>query len=261
MAGAERRVVTLRPPDYSLRPRRARGRDHAPHAAAAAQLAAQPDRQGVLPRPSSRRSPRSASSTTSSRSPTRSTSTSTFDGASTSRSRRCRACATARSRSRRRARRSRSPAGRSAGCARPAPLLDRGAHREAVPHLRERRAVPVRDRHRARAPRRASTGSSPPTSGAGATSSAPASRPPGFTVFRPSGTYFVTTDIRPLGETDGLAFCRDAARAVRRGRGAERRSSTTTRTPAARSCGSRSASAPRCSTRRSPPRDSLRGVL
>ncbi len=30
----------------------------------------------------------------------------------------------------------------------------------------------------------------------------------GFDVFRPSGTYFVTCDIRPLGETDGLAFCR-----------------------------------------------------
>jgi N-succinyldiaminopimelate aminotransferase len=30
----------------------------------------------------------------------------------------------------------------------------------------------------------------------------------GFTVFRPSGTYFVTTDIRPLGEDDGAAFCR-----------------------------------------------------
>ncbi|MFD0316347.1 pyridoxal phosphate-dependent aminotransferase [Streptomyces flavalbus] len=30
----------------------------------------------------------------------------------------------------------------------------------------------------------------------------------GFGVFRPSGTYFITTDIRPLGETDGFAFCR-----------------------------------------------------
>lgn len=30
----------------------------------------------------------------------------------------------------------------------------------------------------------------------------------GFTVFRPQGTYFVTTDIRPLGESDGFAFCR-----------------------------------------------------
>lgn len=30
----------------------------------------------------------------------------------------------------------------------------------------------------------------------------------GFEVFRPSGTYFVTTDIRPFGESDGFAFCR-----------------------------------------------------
>ncbi|MEU6354430.1 pyridoxal phosphate-dependent aminotransferase [Streptomyces sp. NPDC047072] len=30
----------------------------------------------------------------------------------------------------------------------------------------------------------------------------------GFTVFKPAGTYFVTTDIRPLGESDGFAFCR-----------------------------------------------------
>ncbi|MEU3983890.1 pyridoxal phosphate-dependent aminotransferase [Streptomyces sp. NPDC026672] len=30
----------------------------------------------------------------------------------------------------------------------------------------------------------------------------------GFSVFRPAGTYFVTTDIRPLGEKDGFAFCR-----------------------------------------------------
>ncbi|MEU2873704.1 pyridoxal phosphate-dependent aminotransferase [Streptomyces olivoreticuli] len=29
----------------------------------------------------------------------------------------------------------------------------------------------------------------------------------GFTVHRPAGTYFITTDIRPLGESDGLAFC------------------------------------------------------
>jgi N-succinyldiaminopimelate aminotransferase len=30
----------------------------------------------------------------------------------------------------------------------------------------------------------------------------------GFEVYPPQGTYFVTTDIRPLGEPDGLAFCR-----------------------------------------------------
>ncbi|MFC0598480.1 pyridoxal phosphate-dependent aminotransferase [Streptomyces palmae] len=33
-------------------------------------------------------------------------------------------------------------------------------------------------------------------------------REAGFGVFRPAGTYFVTTDIRPLGEDDGFAFCR-----------------------------------------------------
>jgi len=33
-------------------------------------------------------------------------------------------------------------------------------------------------------------------------------RAAGFEVFVPRGTYFVTVDIRPLGESDGLAFCR-----------------------------------------------------
>ena len=31
----------------------------------------------------------------------------------------------------------------------------------------------------------------------------------GLDVFVPQGTYFVTTDIRPLGHDDGLAFCRE----------------------------------------------------
>jgi N-succinyldiaminopimelate aminotransferase len=30
----------------------------------------------------------------------------------------------------------------------------------------------------------------------------------GFDVFRPDGTYFITTDIRPFGEVSGLEFCR-----------------------------------------------------
>ncbi|KPI23815.1 aminotransferase class I and II [Actinobacteria bacterium OK074] len=33
-------------------------------------------------------------------------------------------------------------------------------------------------------------------------------REAGFEVFAPAGTYFITTDIRPLGESDGFAFCR-----------------------------------------------------
>jgi N-succinyldiaminopimelate aminotransferase len=31
----------------------------------------------------------------------------------------------------------------------------------------------------------------------------------GFEVFRPAGTYFATVDVRPLGYDDGVAFCRD----------------------------------------------------
>ncbi|MBO0772979.1 MAG: pyridoxal phosphate-dependent aminotransferase, partial [Actinobacteria bacterium] len=31
----------------------------------------------------------------------------------------------------------------------------------------------------------------------------------GFEVYRPAGTYFITTDVRPLGYDDGLQFCRD----------------------------------------------------
>ncbi len=34
----------------------------------------------------------------------------------------------------------------------------------------------------------------------------------GFDVYPPDGTYFVTTDIRPLGEKDGVEFCRNLPR-------------------------------------------------
>jgi N-succinyldiaminopimelate aminotransferase len=34
----------------------------------------------------------------------------------------------------------------------------------------------------------------------------------GFEVYRPAGTYFVTTDIRGLGEKDGMEFCRQLPR-------------------------------------------------
>jgi N-succinyldiaminopimelate aminotransferase len=37
-------------------------------------------------------------------------------------------------------------------------------------------------------------------------------RTAGFEVFVPEGTYFVTADIRPLGGTDGLEFCRQLPR-------------------------------------------------
>ena len=31
----------------------------------------------------------------------------------------------------------------------------------------------------------------------------------GFEVYQPAGTYFITTDVRPLGHADGMQFCRD----------------------------------------------------
>ena len=37
-------------------------------------------------------------------------------------------------------------------------------------------------------------------------------RAAGFEVFVPQGTYFISTDIAPLGEADGLAFCRSLPR-------------------------------------------------
>lgn len=33
-------------------------------------------------------------------------------------------------------------------------------------------------------------------------------RAAGFEVYQPQGTYFITTDVAPLGEKDGIAFCR-----------------------------------------------------
>ncbi len=37
-------------------------------------------------------------------------------------------------------------------------------------------------------------------------------RAAGFEVYEPQGTYFVTVDVRPLGFTDGLTFCRELPR-------------------------------------------------
>ena len=55
----------------------------------------------------------------------------------------------------------------------------------------------------------ATTTSTPcaPTCSRAATSSATA-WPTSASRSRPQGTYFVTTDIRPLGHTDGITFCR-----------------------------------------------------
>ena len=46
----------------------------------------------------------------------------------------------------------------------------------------------------------------------------PGLRDIGFEVYEPQGTYFVTTDIRSLGEQDGVEFCRTLPDRVGRGR-------------------------------------------
>ena len=82
----------------------------------------------------------------------------------------------------------------------------RGAHGQAVPHLHGGDAAAARGRRGARAARRllplarrlAARQARPPVRGA---------RGGGPRGFRPAGTYFVNTDVRSIGEEDGVAFC------------------------------------------------------
>ena len=66
----------------------------------------------------------------------------------------------------------------------------------------------------------------------------------GFEVYPPQGTYFVLTDIRPLGERDGLEFCRTLPDAPASSPSPPPSSTTTPTRPAPRS-GSPSANARR----------------
>ena len=129
LAGAVRRTSSSAPARLRVRPRPAARGDHAEDEVGAAQLAAQPDRQGVLPRRAAigelgRRARCSWS-------PTRCTSTSCTTGEHI-RSRRCRGCASARSRSRRRARRSPMTGWKTGWALRPPPAHRGRAHGEAA---------------------------------------------------------------------------------------------------------------------------------
>ena len=84
---------------------------------------------------------------------------------------------------------------------------DRGEDGQAVPHVRQRRPVPVRGGAGARAAGRVLR----KAEGRPHRPARPAHRWPGrdrLPVYRPQGTYFVTADIRPLGYHDGVEFCR-----------------------------------------------------
>ena len=151
----------------------------------------------------------SPSSTTCWSSPTRSTSTSSSTAPSTSRSPPSPACASARSPSRS-AGKTFSFTGWKVGWVTATAELV-AAVRTAKQFLTyvSRRPLPVRRRRGARAcPTRTSTDfradlrAKRDLLGDGPHATA------GFEVYRPAGTYFITTDIRPLGENDGFAFCR-----------------------------------------------------
>ena len=132
---------------------------------------------------------------------------------------------------------------------RPARARGGGEDGQAVPHLRERRPVPVRDRGRPAASRRVLRPSLRSEMRDKRDRLCAGLADAGLEVLRPQGTYFVTVDIRSLGETDGLAFCRSLPAPLRRGRRPERRVLRRAR-PGRLWCGSRAASGPRCSTKR-----------
>ena len=88
-------------------------------------------------------------------------------------------------------------------------LVDAVTAGQAVPHLRVRRAVPAGDRAGAGRGRRLGRVAAASTCSAHATGSATGCARSAWTVDPPAGTYFVTTDVRPLGYADGVEFCRD----------------------------------------------------
>ena len=85
----------------------------------------------------------------------------------------------------------------------------RGDGGQAVPDLRLRRPLPARGRAGARRGRRLDRRGRSATCRTGATSSPTGLASVGLDPVVPQGTFFMTTDVRPLGYDDGMAFCRD----------------------------------------------------
>ena len=121
------------------------------------------------------------------------------------------------------------------------------AHGEAVPDLRQRRAVPAGGRRR-RWPRAETLAPRAARCRPSATCSATGWPSSGSTCVRPQATYFATVDLG-AADADAVQFCRELPAPSRRRRDPEPASSTTP-APATATSGSRSASSRRCSTRR-----------
>ena len=91
----------------------------------------------------------------------------------------------------------------------PAAPRARGADGQAVPDLRLGGAVPAGGRRRPAAAGQPTSTSCATTLRGKRDRLCAGLRDVGFDVFTPQGTYFVTADVRPLGWTDGVEFCRD----------------------------------------------------
>ena len=217
-------------------------RDQPPHEGDPAQLAAQPDRQGVQPRRTRADRRRRDRATISSSSPTRSTST-WSSTASTSRSPPCPACASGRSRCRVPGK-TFSVTGWKIGwvCAPPA-LLAAVRGGQAVPHLRERWSVPAR--RSARPWRCPIITSTRPTRSSSASATCCA---PGW----PTSAWTSSSPRRPTSPPSSCPATRASSAAAFRsstGSWPSRVAFSTTRPSVTDTCGSRSASDQRCSTK------------
>ena len=234
-----------------VRSRRAAGRDHAAHEAAAAQLAAQPDRQGVHARRARRSSPQLAQEHDLLVVTDEVYEHLVFDGEhvpiATLPGMRDRTVTISSGG------KTFSFTGWKVGwvCAR-AELVDRGEDGQAVPHLRERRPIPVRDRRRTRAARRLLHRPRATTCATSATACAPGSPTRASTCSGRTAPTSSTVDIRPLRRDRRARVLPVAAASAAASSPCRTSCSTTTPTRAGRSCASRAASDPTCSTKRAP---------
>ena len=245
LAGASPRFVTLRPPDYDLDLDALRDAITAktklmllntPHNPTGKVLT----RAELSGRRGARRRARSDR-----RDATRSTSTSCSTGWSTSRWPRCPACASARSSSRCGGKTFNTTGWKVGLDLRPARARHGGAHRQAVPDLRQQRAVPARDRRGIAAPGRVLRGAGGRPGDASGTSSSPVCRTPASTRYKPAARTSSPSTSARCGPTAtawrSAASCRSGAASSP----SPTWCSTTTSTKAGTWCGSRSASATR----------------
>ena len=129
------------------------------------------------------------------------------------------------------------------------PAGGRGAHRQAVPHLRQRGALPAGGGGRSGPAGRVLRGAAAGACEPGGTDFARGLAAAGFEVFEPHATYFAVTGVAGFGVTDGMSFCRDPTGTLWSGRRAGWQRSTTIPASPGHWCALPSASSRMSSTR------------